>query len=245
MFKKIVIAVIIVAVLIVASVLLWQQYGPKTEVGPKTTGLPMKVARYYWPGEYWIEIADKKGWFEEAGLNVKLVDTNPDWYGSLTDMVEGRIDVNNFSLFDLMQFVIKKNDLVMVINTDMSMGSEILVARPEIQTIRDLKGKRVGVAVGSYMEYILDVVLGRSGLGSNDITKVNVIDEKIADKFLEENMDAAMSWDLPVVEIMIKQQGMRKLFDTSEISGISPNGQVFHKSFIKERPEDVQAYINV
>ena len=37
----------------------------------------------------------------------------------------------------------------------------------------------------------------------------------------------------------------RKLFDTSEIPGISPNGQTFHRSFIEERPEDVQVYVNV
>jgi NitT/TauT family transport system substrate-binding protein len=37
----------------------------------------------------------------------------------------------------------------------------------------------------------------------------------------------------------------RKLFDTSEIPGISPNGQTFRRSFLEERPGDVQAYVNV
>ena len=28
---------------------------------------------------YWLGIADAKGWFKEAGLNVQLVDTNTDY----------------------------------------------------------------------------------------------------------------------------------------------------------------------
>src|SRR5712691_126502 len=43
---------------------------------------PLRVAAYYWPGMYWIDIANDLGWFREAGLNVAIVDTNADYFAS-------------------------------------------------------------------------------------------------------------------------------------------------------------------
>ncbi|MCK4827944.1 hypothetical protein KA005_70095, partial [bacterium] len=102
MFKKMVVPVVILVILIVAGIL-WRQTGLKKEEGPKTTGLPMKVAHDYWPGNYWIDIAATKGWFKETGLKVELVDMPGDFIGGIQEMVEGKIDVAQPVLFDLMK----------------------------------------------------------------------------------------------------------------------------------------------
>lgn len=243
MFKKLIVAAGILLSLMFVGLLLWPS-APEVEEGPETTGLPMKVARYYWPGEFWIEIADKKGWFETAGLNVELVDSNPDYYGSLQDTVDGKIDSNNWNLFDLMQFNAAGSDLVLVTNNDYSDGIDAIVARSSIASIADLKGKAIGVDRGTYLEYILDTVLRRHGLTPGDVTKVEVAGEKAAEKFGNGKLDAIVTWE-PVVSEAIEQWNGRKLFDTSEIRGISPAGQAFHRSFIEERPGDVQAFVNV
>ncbi|WP_432474718.1 ABC transporter substrate-binding protein [Amphritea sp. HPY] len=243
MFKKLIVVPVILLSLIFVG-LLWWQSASEVEDGPKTTGLPMSVARYYWPGEFWIEIADKKGWFEAAGLNVELVDSNPDYWSSLQDTVDGKIDSNTFILFDLMQFNAAGSDLVVVTNSDYSAGIDAIVARPAIATIEDLKGKTIGVDRGTYLEYILDIVIRRHGLTPGDVTKVKVAGEKAAEEFGNGKLDAIVTWE-PIVSEAIEQRNGRKLFDTSEIPGLSPAVNVFHRSFIDERPGDVQAYVNV
>ncbi|MEJ1358724.1 MAG: ABC transporter substrate-binding protein [Candidatus Sedimenticola sp. (ex Thyasira tokunagai)] len=243
MLKKLIVASVVVSALLF-TVLAWWLSAPNGEEGPNTTGLPMKIVRRYWPGTYWIEIADKKGWFREAGLNVELVDGNPDYCGSLQDMVDGKVDVNGFSLFDVISYNAAGADLVLVINCDISSGSEAIVARPSIETITDLRGKTIGVASNSYTEYILDFALNRYGLSSADVIKVAITDEKAAEEFGKGALDAIATWE-PVVSEAIEKWSGRKLFDTSEASGLSPNGQVFHRSFIEARPGDVQAYVNV
>jgi len=209
----------------------------------KPSGIPIKTARYYWPGSYWIEIADQKGWFEEAGLNVQLIDSNPDYYQSLQDMVDGKMDVNGFSLFDIISYKLTGADLVLVINADSSFGSEGIVAREGIADVEDLKGKRVGVDIGIYTDYILGVALDEHGLSFDDIDKVSVLGEQAAEELASGNVDAIVTWE-PIISQAVENGGT-KIFDTSEISGISPNGQAFNKSFINEHPEDVQAYVNV
>lgn len=46
---------------------------------------PIRVSAYYWPSMYWVDIANKKGWFKEAGLNVEAVDTNANFFASFDD----------------------------------------------------------------------------------------------------------------------------------------------------------------
>jgi len=243
MLKKLIVASVVVLALLFSALAWWLPVLNREE-RPDTTGLPMKVVRYYWPGLYWIEIADKKGWFKEAGLNVELVDGNPDYYGSLQNMVDGKVDANGFSLFDVINYNAAGANLVLVINSDISSGSEAIVARPSIETIMDLRGKTVGVASSTYTEYILDFALNRYGLSSADVTKVAITDEKAAEAFGKGELDAIATWE-PIVSEAIEKWSGRKLFDTSEAPGLSPNGQVFHRSFIKARPGDVQAYVNV
>lgn len=235
--------IIAVAVAFIVAALFWLGNVPKVEV-PGTSGMPIKVARYFWPGMYWIEIADRKGWFEAAGLHIVIVDTNPDYYGSLADTIDGKIDINGFSLFDVMNANAGGAELVMLINADISFGSEAIVAGPAVGGIPDLRGRTVGVGVGTYTEYILDVVLERNGIKPAEVHKVNQGGELAAKALADGKLDAVVTWEPFVTEIIKSGRG-RKLFDTSEIPGLSPNGQVVRRSFVDERPADLQAYVDV
>ena len=211
---------------------------------PKTTDLPMTVGRAFWPGMFWVDIARHKGWFEKAGLNVLYYDTNPDYVGSLNEMVAGKIDVNGFSLFDLMSFNVAGADLVMVINTDNSTGAEAILANTGIGNLKGLKSKVVGVSKGGYLEYILDEALARDGIDKFDIKLVDVLPQNASGELQKANVDAVVTYE-PFVSEVLAGNNARKLFDTSEIPGLSPNGSTFHRSFIDERPGDVQAFVNV
>jgi hypothetical protein len=56
------------------------------------------------------------------------------------DFVEGRLDVNTFVLFDLLDYVAHGADLVAIINADYSAGAEKLIARPGIETLDEALG---------------------------------------------------------------------------------------------------------
>lgn len=210
----------------------------------KTTDLPMTVGKYYWPGTFYVEIAQSKGWFKEAGLNVEVIDTNPDYFTSLADVASGKLDVHGFALFDLMMFNLQGSNLVMVINADISSGAEAIVSKPVIKSLKDLIGKTIGVNKGSYLEYILNEALDREGVNKADVNLVDIPYENFLEEFNKESIDAMATWE-PFVSEIIENAGGRKLFDTSEIPGLSPNGATFRRSFIDERPGDVQAYVNV
>lgn len=218
----------------------------ESESFPKlaTTDLPMKVANGYWPGTYWLAIATEKGWFKEAGLNVEFIDISADYIGSLQATVDGGIDSNNFTLFDMMRFNLAGSDLVMVFNADNSIGSEAIVSTPEIKTINELRGKTIGVDQGSYLEYILGIALGRKGISLSEVKLVNMDGEATIGPLEKAEVDAIITWE-PMVSQAVNGGYGRKLFDTSQVDGISPSGPVFSRNFIEERENDVQAFVNV
>lgn len=235
---------IIVLGISAAAWMSWQKGTSEEDARPKLTGLPIKAARYYWPGMYWVEIADKKGWFKEAGLNVELIDANPDYYKSLEDIASGVLDTNNFYLFDLLRYNLKGAGLVGVVYTDTSFGIDGIVAKQGIDTVRALQGKTIGVTLDSSHEYILSIVLQRNSLRLEDVTLVDMPGEKTLDAFLAGKIDAFVSWEPLLTEAVDKGKGIR-LFDTSEIPGALPAVTVFSRKFIEERPADAQVFIGV
>jgi NitT/TauT family transport system substrate-binding protein len=232
---KILVVVVLLSVSIVGCM-------PSQEVS-QTSGEVMKVATYYWPGQFWTEIADEKGFFEEAGLNVELVDTNVDYFGSLQDMVDGNIDVNMFVLYDLIDFNAKGADLVSVINVDISAGADSIVSKNEIERIADLKGKKIGLQQETYSEYMFQVVIEQNGLTTDDVIIVETKAEDI-EPLVNGEVDALVAFEPFASEAVDKANG-RKIFDTSQMPGLIPDVMAFHKSFIDERPEDVQSFVQV
>jgi NitT/TauT family transport system substrate-binding protein len=233
---------IIFAMLIGLLVLVLLGCTPAEET-PETSGEVMKVSEYNWPGQWWKVIAQEKGWFEEAGLNIDLVDTNADYFASLDAMAEGDMDSNSFVLFDLINYNIDGKNLVAVTNVDDSNGIEGILVKPGINSIGELKGKRIGVHKNGYTNYILSTVLIDNGVDDVNLVDVSV-GENIAEGFLKGDFDAFIAWE-PELSSGLEMKGSSIIWDTSKIDGISPGVDVFNRQFIEERPEDVQAYVNV
>jgi NitT/TauT family transport system substrate-binding protein len=216
---------------------------PNSSSKPATTDLPMRVGTSFWPGQFWIDIAHHKGWFKEAGLNVEIIDTSTDYVASLTDVATGKLDVNGFSLFDVMKFNAAGSDLVLVINADNSNGAESILADAKINSLKSLTGKNIGVSKGTYLEYILNEALATVGVDKTDVTLIDMLSESASTEIHKEAVHAVVTFE-PYASEVLASNGTRKLFDSSEIPGISPNGSAFRRGFLDERPEDVQAYVN-
>jgi NitT/TauT family transport system substrate-binding protein len=200
----------------------------------------MTVARYYWPGEYWVDIAAEKGWFKEARLDVRLVDTNADYFASLADTAEGGLDTNAFPFYD---FVVTapRADLVGVLVTDISNGADGVVGRRGLRSLRDLRGKRLALSRGTYLEYLVDSILPEHGLRLDDIAILDVPGEKAPGLLAAGKADAFASWEPALSEA--EASGGVRLFDTSRLPGLNGAVQAFKRRFIDERPDEAFAVV--
>jgi NitT/TauT family transport system substrate-binding protein len=213
------------------------------EDAPKTSVEVITTAAQYWPGQFWIDIAMDKGWFNEAGLTVKYaLGADTEFVETEKALADGNLIVHQLVLYDLMMFVHEGKDLVAVATTDMSFGGDGIMANSDIRTMADLKGKKIGVDQGTYFEFMLSAALDASSLSSEDVEIVQAKAEEV-DR-LASDLDALFVYE-PFGFESKKKYNANSIFDTSDIPGLLPDVITFHKNFVEENPNDVQAYVNV
>jgi ABC-type nitrate/sulfonate/bicarbonate transport system substrate-binding protein len=85
---------------------------------------------------------------------------------------------------------------------------ESLVARKDrgINTLSDLKGKTIGVPLGSRPEFALDRYLFFQNIDPSSVTLVNVPVNKSVDALVNGEVDAVAAWQ-PYIDRMIDQMG--------------------------------------
>lgn len=209
----------------------------------EATLAPLRLARNFWPGNFWEDVAVEKDWFREEGLEVESVDFNDDYVASLRAVVEGRIDTQNINLFDVVSYNRKGAGLIMVAVADYSNGGDAVLARPGITNISDLRGRRVGLATDTYFEFFLNQALRSEGLSVADISIVPIQVENAAVEFRKQNLDAVVTFG-PSIEKVIANGG-HVLFDSSSFPSLLPSVLPFRREFVERRPKDVEKFVRV
>ncbi len=153
---------------------------------------PLKVAYSDWPGWTAFAIAEQKGWFKEAGIEVELL-----WfeYGpSMEAFTAGKVDAVAVTNGDSLVTGAggAKNTVVLV--TDYSNGNDMIVAKPGIGTIKDLKGKKIGLEVGVVEHLMLLNALKKAGLAETDVTIVPTPTNQTPQVLASGQVDAIAAW---------------------------------------------------
>jgi NitT/TauT family transport system substrate-binding protein len=206
-------------------------------------GRPIRLATYLWPGSFWIDVAWQKGWFDEAGLTVERINVHRKYFESLDSLASGQLDVLGYSQFDLVRRVTAGQDLVGVAALDFSTGAEGLVAKTGIRQFSDLKGKRIALQRGTYMEYILAIAAERNGLNLNDVILVDRPQDKAFEDFVAGRVDAVMVWEPYVTQVLAA--GGVSLFSSADFPGMTYTVLALRREFVNARPKDVVALLRV
>lgn len=203
---------------------------------------PLTVGWILWGGWYPIVIAQKQGLFEKHGVAV-----NPvlyDIYSQIpSDFASGKLDGALVSLYDILP-VESRNpshpDKVVMI-TDDTVGADAILADPSIKSVADLKGKKLGVKLGSYIEVMVAQMLEQNHMTTSDVTLVNVEPENAIMALQSHQVDAAHTYE-PFVS-QAENQGYHTLFTSAQTPGLMPNVLAFSASVMENRPEDVKAFV--
>lgn len=204
---------------------------------------PIKLATYLWPGSFWIDVAAEKGWFAEAGLNVERLNVRHKYFEGLDDLATGRLDGIGFSQFDLVRHVAAGEDLVGIVALDYSVGAEALIARPGITRLVSLKGKRIALQRGTYMEYLLSIAAEREGVSLSDFILIDREQDNAMADFSARKVDAIMVWE-PYVSQALAEGGV-SLFSTADFPGLTYTVFTMRRDFIDKHPSQVAALIDV
>ena len=131
--------------------------------GSEPAAPSLRLAVNPWPGYSFVYLADEKGYFDEEGVSIQFLEL-----ASLADarrvFEQGQVDLTFCTLVEvlLMNEVVSEDPVKVIAAVDYSNGSDVLLARDEIQGLRDIRGRRIGVEPES-----VDGVSGISGTQFN------------------------------------------------------------------------------
>ncbi len=132
-------------------------------------------------------------------------------------------------------------DPQIVFQADWSRGGDAIVVRRGITSIKDLKGKKVGVAMMTPSHSFLLWLLDAAGMSIKDIKPTYVADAvAAAELFKNDEVDAAVVWS-PDDEACIRAvKGAKILQNTKSASHIIADGFMAKKSWINSNREKLQ-----
>jgi NitT/TauT family transport system substrate-binding protein len=203
---------------------------------------PLSYVWSIWPGQYPVLIAHKLGYFEQEGVDLKLIDGNANYEDSMNQVAEGKIDAVSFTLYDVLRRISEGKNLRIVALTDRSNGAEGLIVQPHIKSVNELKGQRVGVLKDSYLEYFLERILMKYGLTSDDVQVVNIIPEDSLAEYDEKNLAGMVTWEPKLGEV-VAERGLRVITDSSDFPGSNTGVISIHGDYLDTHKEAVQGFL--
>ena len=220
--------------LLLASMLLSACSGAGLGSAPVSSKPPLRVEFTQWWSDYTVAIAKEKGFFDKYGVNVE-----PVYYANfpqaLTDLPGRKIDGGLLAIGDAL-ITSQSADLTVVAVYDDG-GTNTVVASPEVTSIADLKGQRIGVPIATSYELFVRYMLEKNGMKPTDVTTVNLQPEDVAAHLASKDIMAGYVWYPSLAE------GYQTIFQKSDAPGLFPDVIVFRQDVVKERPDDIRAFL--
>jgi ABC-type nitrate/sulfonate/bicarbonate transport system substrate-binding protein len=188
------------------------------------------------PADWPLFLAQEGGYYHKYGYNVKLVfGVHP---AGIAMVVSGEAAMTNYSLEQAMEAAEKDGSLV-IVGSPLTNGLFALMAGKNVKSVRDLKGKRVGVSqLGDAPYNFTRSIFERFGLSSRDVQWVPLgtdVNGRVA-ALISGRVDATMI--TPPAYFRLEEKGYKSLANLADFSDIyAPMAYVFKKSVIAAHPE--------
>lgn len=184
---------------------------------PGAHAAPLKVGYSDWPGWVAWQVAIEKGWLKEAGVDVKF-----EWFdysASMDAFAAGKLDAVTMTNGDAL-VTGAGGKSVMLLLTDYSNGNDMIIGKPGIKSVKDLKGKKVAVEVGLVEHLLLVNALKKAGLKENDVTLVNAKTNELPQVFASSDIAATGAWQPVASEALKAVPGSRPIYTSADEPGL-------------------------
>jgi len=136
----------------------------------------------------------------------------------------------------------KPTDFQYVVAIDDSNGGDGIVAKKDITSVADLKGKKVGVSEGSVSEFYLNVLLTKAGLKESDLQTVNMTAADAGGAFVAGRVDAAVTWEPWLSRGKATSFG-HLVTDSSKTPGLITDVLIAKTDWVNAHKKDVSAIV--
>jgi len=179
---------------------------------------PLTVGYSDWPGWVAWQVAIDKGWIKEAGLDLTF-----QWFdysASMDAFTAGKLDANLMTNGDTLVTGAGGGKGIMVMLTDYSSGNDMIVAKPGIKSLKDLKGKKIGIEVGLVEHLLLLHGLSGAGMKEKDVKLVNAKTNETPQVLASGQVAAIGAWQPISGQAMKAAPGSHPIYTSTQAPGL-------------------------
>jgi len=175
---------------------------------------PLRLGCHPWPGyELFFLAREQGGWPAEA---VHLVDM-PSASSSLRGLGTQSLHAAGLTLDEVLSARSRGMDLRVVGVLDVSIGADVVLARPNLGSVAALAGRRVGVEASAVGAVMLEAMLSRHGMRVSDVQVVSLAADQHEAAWRDGRVDALVTYDPTAGRLL--SGGARPLFSSAEVPG--------------------------
>jgi len=218
------------------------------------TDKPEKITVVYggssWLGHYPAWVGMEKGTFKKRGLGV-LFQRFYASSGRMGALVAGDLDFASTGSISGIALMASGIKTFYAFGTQDSYATvEGIVAKEEIKSIKDLKGKKLAVTFASSAHVLALDILEQNGLEPvKDVMLINLKVSEMPAAFKTGEVDACALWT-PMFNKLLRMKGAHLLLDDTQFSlfkkyglGPGPDLLVVRKEFIEKYPNTTKAFL--
>ena len=192
-----------------------------------------------------LMLAKQKGWFDEAGLDVDVLDGK----GSTTTIQQvaaGQIDVGFAQLSSMAAGVANGLPVTSIMGIVQAGDAGIAVPlNSGWNTLQDLKGKRILVASGSGTAPYLDSFLKAGGVSRSDFTVINVDITAQAPTFIGGGGDGVLQLAFYFLPLVAKERPAKMIFFSDVGLHVPSYGLIVRKDAIDKSADALGKLVQV
>lgn len=208
---------------------------------------PLRLGLVAFVGEATNFHAVEEGYFEAEGLDVSVT-INQSGFQALPGLLAGEFDLCTVEPTPFVYAALAHSKeladfrIVGSILESSSINTIVALDRRRVSSLQDLRGKRLGVAKGTSIDFFWHLVATNYGIDPDSVQTVNIQVPDMAQAARQGVIDAAVVW----------RPYHRALLREAPRYGVQlPIGRVYTtswmvvagKAFLEERPEAVAAYL--
>jgi NitT/TauT family transport system substrate-binding protein len=202
---------------------------------------PLRVGITSWAGFDIARYAEPAGIFQQRGLEVELVrfDNQQD---SSRAVIRGGLDAAFVSFWDVMQVDPGNGKPVVLMTTNISAGADGIVAKPEIKSLEDLRGKQVGAKLGTVNHLILLEALKAHQIKPGDVKILDYSNDVAAEKIKTGAIDAAVLWE-PMLGETAKNIKGNVIYTTKQVDSLVIDILMSSDNMVKAKKAELKQFM--
>ncbi len=210
---------------------------------PAPAGPALKIAYSDWPGWIAWDVGIQKGWFKDAGVNVDFA-----WFEyapSMDAYSAGKVDAVAVTNGDALVTGSSGAPSKCILVNDYSNGNDMIVAKPGIKSVAELKGKKIGVEVGLVDHLLLLKALESAKLSEKDVKIMNVTTDQTPQALKSGTVDAIAAWQPNSGQALKDVAGSTAVFTSANAPGLIFDHLCVNPKSLAERHADWEKVVGV